>query len=146
MIQMTFTEAERATFNYERYHHPGPRVQRRMEIMWLKSCDLDTDEIARLSAACANTVRQCFHDYAAGGLAQLQTMNYYQPQSALAAYTSTLQEHFEKHLPATVKAAIHDIETLTGIKRSEPQGIPATDTFGRVFRYVDPETFEPCFR
>jgi len=92
-----------------------------MEIMWLKSCDLDTDEIARLAAACANTVRQCFHEYAAGGLEQLQTMNYYQPQSALAAHTSTLQEHFEKHPPATVKAAMHDIETLTGIKRSETQ-------------------------
>jgi len=121
MIQMTFTEAERAAFNYERYHHPDPRVQRRMEIMWLKSCDLDTAEIARLAAACANTVRQCFHDYAAGGLERLQTMNYYQPQSELAAHTSTLQEHFEQHPPATVKAAMHDIETLTGIKRSETQ-------------------------
>jgi len=27
-----------------------------------------------------------------------------------------------------------------------PHGIPAHDTFGRVFRYLDPEAFERCFR
>jgi transposase len=121
MIQMTFTEAERAAFNDERYHHPDPRVQRKMEIMWLKSCDLSTAEIARLAVACPNTVRQCFHEYAAGGLERLKTMNYYQPQSELAAHTTTLQEHFEKHPPATVKEAMHEIEELTGIHRSETQ-------------------------
>ena len=36
-IQLTFTPEIQAALNYERYHHPVPLVQRRMEVLWLKS-------------------------------------------------------------------------------------------------------------
>ena len=35
MIQITFTEEAIAQLHYERYHHPHPRVQQRMEaLLW----------------------------------------------------------------------------------------------------------------
>jgi hypothetical protein len=37
MIKLDFTDAEKAALEYERYHHPHPRVQRKMEALWLKS-------------------------------------------------------------------------------------------------------------
>jgi transposase len=121
MIHLTFTEEERQAFNHERYHNPDPRVQRKMEIMWLKSFELSTDETARLADVCPNTVRNCLHEYEQGGLERLKTMNYYQPGSELDAHHTTLKEYFEKNPPATVKEAMHEIEELTSIKRSETQ-------------------------
>ena len=35
--QTGFTEGDIKALNYERYHHPHPRVQRKMEALWLKS-------------------------------------------------------------------------------------------------------------
>ncbi|PXF55456.1 MAG: IS630 family transposase, partial [Candidatus Methanogaster sp.] len=37
MIEIEFTEEEMKALDYERYCHPHPRVQRRMEALWLKS-------------------------------------------------------------------------------------------------------------
>lgn len=37
MIRIQFTEEEKQALNYERYHYPHPRVQRKMEALWLKS-------------------------------------------------------------------------------------------------------------
>jgi hypothetical protein len=36
MRQITFSEADVQAIAHERYHHPDPRVQRHMEILWLK--------------------------------------------------------------------------------------------------------------
>jgi hypothetical protein len=37
MFQLAFSEADKQALHYERYHHPHPRVQQRMEALWLKS-------------------------------------------------------------------------------------------------------------
>ena len=36
-MQLEFTPEILEELNYERYHHPLPLVQRRMEALWLKS-------------------------------------------------------------------------------------------------------------
>ena len=121
MIHLAISEADQQAFNYERYHHPDPRVQRKMEVLWLKSHGLDTPTIAQLAMACSNTVCNYFHEYAEGGLERLKTVAYYPPTSDLAAHHTTLETHFKEHPPATIKEAAHEIEELTGIKRGETQ-------------------------
>jgi hypothetical protein len=37
MIYIEFTEVEKQALQYERFHHPHPRVQVKMEALWLKS-------------------------------------------------------------------------------------------------------------
>jgi len=37
MLQIAFTEIEKAKLKHERFHHPHPRVQQKMEMLWLKS-------------------------------------------------------------------------------------------------------------
>jgi transposase len=120
-IQLTFTPEIQEALNYERYHHPVPLVQRRMEVLWLKSHGLAHELIARLAGVSENTMRDYFALYAGGGLDKLKEVNLYRPTSALAAHTTTLEAHFREHPPATIKEAQHEIETLTGIKRSETQ-------------------------
>ena len=53
-IQLTFTPEIQAALNYERYHHPVPLVQRRMEVLWLKSHGL-AHELIALLAVCLKT-------------------------------------------------------------------------------------------
>jgi len=120
-IQLTFTPEIQEALHYERYHHPVPLVQRRMEVLWLKSHGLAHGQIALLAGVSENTMRDYFDLYTAGGLEQLKEVNLYRPTSALAAHTTTLEAYFRDQPPATIKEAQHEIETLTGIKRSETQ-------------------------
>jgi transposase len=120
-IQLEFTPDLQATLNYERYHHPDPLVQRRMETLWLKSHELPHALIAQLAGVSENTLRDHFALYQAGGVERLKTHPVYQPQSDLQAHAPTVEAHFREHPPATVKEAQAEIERLTGIRRSENQ-------------------------
>jgi transposase len=120
-IQLTFTPEIQEALNYERYHHPVPLVQRRMEVLWLKSHGLAHELIARLAGVSENTMRDYFSLYEAGGLDKLKEVNLYRPTSDLQAHATSLEAHFRDHPPATIKEAQHEIEQLTGIKRSETQ-------------------------
>ena len=46
MRQITFSEADVQAIACERYHHPDPRVQRHMEVLWLKHHGFTHEEIA----------------------------------------------------------------------------------------------------
>ena len=46
MHTITFTAEDRKALAHDRCHHPDPRVQRTMEVLWLKSHGLTHDQIA----------------------------------------------------------------------------------------------------
>ncbi len=120
-LQLTFTPEIQDVLNYERYHHPVPLVQRRMEALWLKSHGLPHTQIAELVGVSENTVRDYFGRYAAGGVEKLKELNWYQPGSVLDEQITSLEAYFREHPPASVKEAQSKIEGLTGIPRSETQ-------------------------
>jgi transposase len=119
MIEIEFTEEEMQALNYERYHHPHPQVQRKMEALWLKSQKLSHEEICRLTGISPNTLRRYLREYQRRGIEALKELNIYQPQSELNQHTATIEAYFREHPPASVKEAMAKIEELTGIKRSE---------------------------
>ncbi len=119
MIKIEFTEGEMQALNYERYNHPHPRVQRRMEALWLKSQGLSHNEICRLTGISANTLRGYLREYQQGGIEALKQIHFYQSQSELRQHTTTIEEYFHEHPPSSVKEAMAKIEEQTGIKRSE---------------------------
>jgi transposase len=121
MIRLEFTEKEIATLNYERFHHPHPRVQRKMEVLYLKSQGLAHQEICRLTRISGAASCTYLHDYQQGGIERLKTVKFYRPQSELGAHTQSLEAYFQKHPPQSVKEAGAKIEELTGIKRSPTQ-------------------------
>jgi len=120
-IQLAFTPEIVEELNYQRYHHPSPMVQRRMEALWLKAHALPHVQIATLVDITENTLRDYFELYQKGGVEKLKEIHYYRPESELSAHIVSLEAHFLANPPASIKEAQSEIETITGIKRSETQ-------------------------
>ena len=121
MLQLEFSEADKHALNHERYHHPHPRVQQRMEALWLKSQGLAHQRIATLCAISGNTLRGYLKLYQAGGMEALKQLNFYRPQRLLSEQCETIEAHLRAHPPHTINEAISVIEALTGIRRSPTQ-------------------------
>jgi hypothetical protein len=78
-------------------------------------------QIAELVGVIENTLREYFELYQQGGLEKLKELNYYQPESKLNTHITSLEAHFRENPPANIKEAQSEIETITGVKRSETQ-------------------------
>lgn len=149
MITIEFTEEEQQALHYERFHHPHPRVQQKMEAVWLKSQGLSHQEICRVTCISKPTLCSYLKDYQEGGIEKLKAVNFYQPKSELVAHTSTIETYFREHPPASIKEAAAKIEELTGIKRSDTQVRHFLTSIGMKLRKVgmipakaDPDTQE----
>jgi len=118
MIKIEFNSVEIAQLRDERYHHPHPRVQQKMEALLLKSEGMPHKDIARITGICPNTLRSYLKDYQSGGIEKLKEINFYQPSSELEPYRGILEEYFKNHPTATIAEAAEKIEEITGIKRS----------------------------
>ncbi len=119
--QLEITPEIQESLNYERYHHPVPLVQRRMEVLWLKSHGLPHEQIAKLAGISETTMREYFELYAKGGVEGLKEVLFYRPESELVQHVTSLEAYFRANPPASIKEAQSEIEELTGIKRSETQ-------------------------
>jgi len=120
-LQLEFSPEVLEELNYERYRHPLPLVQRRMEALWLKSHGLPHGQIAQLVHITENTLRDYLQLYQEGGVERLKEVAIQGPESALQEHSPSLEAYFRAHPPATIKEAQNQIEALTGIKRSETQ-------------------------
>lgn len=121
MIKIEFTEEAIQILNYERYNHLHPRVQRKMEALWLKSQELPHKKIAQLTDVSVDTLTDYLRDYKEGGLEKLKEIKFYRPVSKLVEHSPTLENYFRQHPPSSIKEAMSKIEEITGLKRSEPQ-------------------------
>lgn len=121
MIRIEFTEEAIEKLRYERFHHPHPRVQRKMEALLLKSDGLPHHRITRILGISENTFRQYLREYEEGGVERLKELHFYRPLSELAEHHQSLETYFEEHPPATVSEAAAKIEQLTGIRRGPTQ-------------------------
>jgi hypothetical protein len=68
MIKIEFSEEDKKKIDYERYNHPHPRVQRKMEALWLKSQDIAHNEICRLTGISKDTLIRYLKAYRKGGI------------------------------------------------------------------------------
>lgn len=136
MVQLEFTQAEAEALNYERYHHPHPQVQRKMEALWLKSRGVRRREICRLTGIGSTTLTGYLRTYQAGGIEALKEVRCYRPQSELQAYRGTLETYFREHPPASAKEAMAKIEELTGVRRSADRVRVFLKGLGMAYRKV----------
>jgi transposase len=120
-IQLEFTPEIISELKYQRFHHPAPVVQRRMEAVLLKAHDLAHAQIAELVGVTENTIRDYFELYQQGGIEKLKEIHSYQPESELNEHIVSLEAHFRAQPPATIKQAQHEVEVITGVVRSETQ-------------------------
>src|SRR5262249_16719937 len=68
MRRFTFASQDLDSIRYERYHHPHPRVQQKMEVLWLKSQGFTHEDIARLADVSRRSVQRYLDKFADGGL------------------------------------------------------------------------------
>src|SRR5512143_2254576 len=118
---ITFTAEDRKALAHERYHYPNPRVQRKMEVLWLKSHGLNHDQIAAYADVSRRTVQRYLDQYLEGGLSRLRQGHWHRPRSALAEHRSSLEEYFAKHPVRSANQARAIIEQQTGIRRGLSQ-------------------------
>src|SRR5262245_39595793 len=121
MRTFVFSPQDLDVIAHERFHHPHPRVQQKMEVLWLKSKGLDHTEIAHLTNLGRRTVQRYLTDYLEGGLAALQQIRWKGAPSELARHAASLEDFFVQHPPRSAAEAQATIERLTGIRRGLTQ-------------------------
>jgi transposase len=89
MDQLAFSTAEREAVQYWRFHHRHPRVQRKMEVLYLRSQGVAMADICRLCAIAKPTGYRYLREYHAGGLEKLKTGPFSRRSSPLAESRAT---------------------------------------------------------
>jgi transposase len=121
MLTLHFTDAEQQQLHYERFHYPDPRVQCKMDVLYLKSQGVPPREIARLARLSERTVHRYLHDYRVGGIEALKRAGAGGSTSGFAHHEQSLKDYFAQHPAHTIKQARADVERLTGLRRSQTQ-------------------------
>jgi hypothetical protein len=76
MIKIEFTPEEVDALELERYHHPDPKVQKKLEALNLKSRQLAHQDICRLCRISEPTLVAYVKQYQEGGIEQLKKRVY----------------------------------------------------------------------
>jgi transposase len=122
MGRLTFSAEAQQALHRERFEHPHPRVQQRLEVLWLISQGLVYAEVARLAGVSEATVDRYVAAYRRGGLDALRQLNWGKaPTSALLEYQESLEESFRRQPPQTVAEACQRIKDETGLERRPTQ-------------------------
>jgi transposase len=121
MRAFTFSPEVLAEIGHDRYRHPHPRVQRKMEVLWLKAHGLTHAEIAALADVSPRSVQRYLDEFAEGGLERVRRLGWQGKPCALDDHQPSLEDHFVEHPPRSAREAQEAIERLTGIRRGLSQ-------------------------
>src|SRR4028119_2515736 len=121
MTPTDFTPEHIDALHYERFHHPHPRVQEKMEAVYLKSQGLLHKDICRLTRISENTLRSFLRQYQEGGIERLKRTDWAGTTSELDEHRETLEEFFRQDPPRSTAQAAAEIERITGVKRGPTQ-------------------------
>jgi len=121
MIKIEFSQEAIEALRYWRFHHPNPRVQLRMEAIYLRSQGMNNRDIIGLCGISKASFHRYLEAYVTGGIEKLKEIDHYRPQSELVKYHRTIEGYFREHPPVTVSEAAAKIKELTGIERKPTQ-------------------------
>jgi len=121
MIHLDFTPEPIDALHHERFHHPHPRVQLKMEAVYLKSQGLSHQDICRLVRISENTLRSYLRQFQEGGVERLKRTDWTGTESELDEHRETLEDYFRKTPPRSTAEAAAEIERITGVRRSLTQ-------------------------
>jgi transposase len=93
MIQVEFTEQGIEELKYEQYHHPHPKVQQKMEVLYLKSQGLAHQDIRRLCHISKTTLTVYLRQYLEGGIERLKQLDYQGQPSQLNAHGASVETY-----------------------------------------------------
>jgi transposase len=118
---LTFSTADLDALGTQRYEHPDPRVQQRMEVLWLISQGETQARCGQLAGVSKATVARYIAIFRQHGVAGLRVFQWVKPVGALETHRTTLEAEFRERPPHTIAEAAERIEKLTGVRRKETQ-------------------------
>ena len=121
MIQVNIKEEDKKVFAKERYEHPHPRVNQRMDCLHLKAKGFSNKDICIILGICNNTLLSYFKMYNMGGVERLREINFNRPKSEMEKYLNEIKQYFIANPPASISEAAAKIKEITGIERHETQ-------------------------
>jgi transposase len=121
MRDFSFSDGDLKAIAKDRYEHPHPHVQRKMEVLWLKSHNLPHQHIADLAGVSLRTVQRYLDEYLQGGLATVRHCNWRGPKTVLLQHERSLEEYFWDHPPRNTREAAKVIFEQTGVRRGLTQ-------------------------
>jgi len=136
MIKIEFTDEQINELERERFNYPEPRVQRKLEVLYLKSQNLPHKMICSLCKISNVTLAEYLKQYRDGGINRLKLNLYKGKENLLASHAESLEEYLHKHPPRSAKEAQALIEEKTGIKRCLTQVREFLKAIGFKYRKV----------
>ena len=121
MIKIKFKQSDIDKLEWERYNHPNPNVQRKMEALYLKSQNLPHKTIARLCNISSVTLTTYLKQYRDGGIDRLKLRLHKGKINEINNHRELLVQYFVDNPPSSTKEALKIILEQTGIKRSITQ-------------------------
>ena len=121
MRAFTFSQDVLAAIRHDRYHHPHPRVQQKMEVLWLKSHGLTHADIAALADVSPRSVQRYLDEFEQGGLARVRHLHWAGKPCELDRHRPSLEAYFLENPPRSAREAQAAIERLTGVRRGLSQ-------------------------
>ncbi len=112
MPTFAFPPEDLEAIRHDRFHHPHPRVQLKMEVLWLKSCGLPHAEIAALAGTSVRFVQRFLAEYRSGGLDRVRSLGWRGKPDELAPHRASLEAHFLEHPPRSALEAQAAIERI----------------------------------
>ena len=107
----SFSETVIEAITHDRYQHPDPRVQERMEILWLKSRNEPHGRIAELANVSRSTVQRTLRIYVAKGLDGIRSFGWKGQPSA------THERRLKRPLPTSAARLTPPRGGTTGVRR-----------------------------
>jgi len=117
MVRIEFTQEQIDELEHERFHYPEPRVQRKLEVLYLKSQKLPHGMICELCRISNVTMLEYFEQYLEGGISRLKLNQHKGKENLLIPYVESLEDCLRKNPPRSAKEAQALIEEKTGMKR-----------------------------
>jgi transposase len=105
MDKSEFTTTDREALHSWRLPHPHPRVQRKMEALYLKRQGLAPEDICRLCCLSKTPFSRSLHTYHAGGIDPLKAVPCSRRQRQLAESRTSIEADCRHRPPASVAEA-----------------------------------------
>jgi transposase len=122
LTKMNLSEEEIRELNYERFHYPCPKNQKKLHSVYLKAaCGYSNTKISRILDIHFNSVARYIKIYEETGIEGLYQTHYRRKSSQLESCKDSIIADLEKNPVCSISAAISRIKELTGIERKPTQ-------------------------
>jgi transposase len=119
MLRIKLTEDEKEEVLRQRFAHPSPKVQKRMEALHLRTLGKSYSDIMEIIGCSRASVYRWLTIFSETGIEGLKTIEYTRAEGALTPHRESLEEYFKNNPPSSIREAIVRIKDITGVERSE---------------------------